>query len=414
MGTTGIASTGHRGKPSARKTFRVLGMFNRSVIAHREKISGILRFASNKPDWDVKFLDTRTHSFHQAAAKVLAEWKPDAILTGPAGQPSIRNAGRRTLLVLLDVPPRTTKADGFVCADNAAIAKEGVSLLTRRGLRSLAYLGKAVTSELHHSNQRRKAFRKAAEDAGCRFFDLPDVNDEGLYWMDDLPQLAQKLTDLPKPCGVMAYCDQCAAMLFDACRMAWLAIPDQIAVVGVDNDPSICERTVPTMTSICPMFEAGGYASAELADAMLRRTCRKRRRPTVVRYGIGKSVERMSTQDINGKRRIALLAAEHMRLHYEEDLTVRSLADALNISVRLLELRFMEVFECTVKDELLRLRLEAVRRMLRRTDTPVCEVAVKCGFRSPANLMLLFKKRFGCTMTAYRRSNDGGDVPDKT
>ncbi len=125
---------------------------------------------------------------------------------------------------------------------------------------------------------RRETFRAAALAAGATFHEFTETTDNQT---DNMPELIEWLRTLPLPCGIMAFNDIRALSVIDACHLARLTVPGQIQIVGVDNEVEICENTYPTLTSVLPDFEGGGYMAAQWLDEILGRgvgetLCRER------------------------------------------------------------------------------------------------------------------------------------------
>jgi LacI family transcriptional regulator len=199
----------------------------------------------------------------------------------------------------------------------------------------------------------------------------------------------------------MAYNDGCAQVVMDACHMAHLKVPDQIQIVGVDNEKEICENTIPTLTSVLPDFEGGGYLAAKMLGEMLDGR-RKPRSKVLNYYGVKKVVVRASTQDLKGGGRLVTLAREFIRLHAGEKISVKDIAAELKVSRRTLENRFREILNCGVADVLRDERLEHVASLLRETDRTATDISYDSGFSSPTYLAGLFKRTYGMTMGEWR------------
>ena len=197
--------------------------------------------------------------------------------------------------------------------------------------------------------------------------------------------------------------DQRAKHVLDACRLAGISVPSQIQVLGVDNDALICEQTVPSLSSLMPDFESGGFAAAGFLDGVLRggRGGGGRTRLHLALKGV---VERLSTADVNGTARRISAAREFIRQHATSDIDVPQVASFLGVSTRLLQRDFRAVTGKTVLRWIQDEKLVHVKEMLRKTTTPIDGIGPFCGFRSPAHLKTLFKARFGMTMSAYRMS----------
>ena len=286
--------------------------------------------------------------------------------------------------------------------DDAEIATTAARFLMKRGYRSLAFVGSARPSLASHSRARRDAFLAAAAAAGARTATL-EVDESYTGFAAGLERIAEFVSGLEKPCGLMACADEIAKDVLDACHIAHVTVPDQLALIGVDNEIEICENMQPSLTTVHPDFERSGY----MASRILARAIRDgRRHPSgTYIYGTKTIVERSSTLDLKGGGRLVAAAVEIIRRQSRQGLTVADLARRLNASPRLVEMRFKEVLGRTVKDSILEVRLEKVQQLLVSSSCPIEKIAAECGWRTPIALKALFKRRFGVSMREYRRKS---------
>ena len=389
-----------------------------NLKAGRDRISGVLRYAAKKPDWSVHLVDLLSPSLSQLRQLISTGETIDGIIGYPAALVERGIYTRRQLnripIVSNDLPagirsPFTPLA--VVNTDNAAIAHEATRLLLERGVRHLAYVGNdALTHESRidsrHSLQREAAMQKYAQSAGVSFsaFRSSPHHD----WAKDLKCLADWISHLPYPCGVLAFTDKRAQKVANACHLAHMMIPEHVRLVGIDNEVEICENMRPTLTSVLPDFDSGGYLAAQTLDDILVHG-----RPKTmleIGYGIRHIVERASTQDLKGAARIVSLASEYIRVHASEPIDVEDIAHHLNLSRRTLEHRFAEILGTSPAAALRTRRLENVCRQLLDTRLSAEEIASHSGFASSAHLKQLFKKTYGQTPGDYRRQHQEAPV----
>ena len=389
------------------KTFHIGVATSRRIKAGRSRFSGIMRYAAERHNWIVRFVDpVRGDANYYPLSNELANDEP---VDGAIGHLDTmrKYLGKR----IDDIPVVIMEnANCTVCAtspmvrilaDNAAIGRAAADLFIKRGLRHLAFVATVsqfVSGSRPHTERMDEFCRAAqAENATCDvFLDSMDAQ------TDNISQLADWLENLPMPCGVMAYNDSRAQTVIDACRMAHLKIPDQIQVIGVDNEVEICENTFPTLTSILPDFEGSGYLAAQLLDGMLTKGMPST--DIVRKYGVKSVVERASTQDLRGGGRLVTQACEFMRLHAGEKISVDDVAKTLHVSRRALELRFREIRGEGVAEFLRQRRLERVCQLLSETHRSISDISYDSGFDSPTHLKALFKKYYGMTMGEWRSS----------
>jgi len=353
---------------SPQPAFRVAVIANRRWKSNRDRISGIIRRLSERHD--VQIIDTPTW---RRTMKI----NVDGALLSDETYARGRFLSRRTKVVTFECSTlRSTcvKCNHDVCLSNSAVAQAAADLLIRRGHRHFAFIGSNVDVECHRSRLRAGCFAHylSSKGYGCAVFSPPTQGSS-----DELHRLADFLTALPKPCGVMLYADNLAQSVLDACRYAHLTCPEQIALVGVDNETEICENSHPTLSSVLPDFEGAGYLGADLLLKLLDGEEPEEPNPT---YGVKAVIERDSTQDLRGGGQLAMRIDNYLRENFTQKITIDGIAKRLHVSRRLIEMRFREIHGCSVLDRLTALRMAEARHKLETTTIPVGEIAIACGY----------------------------------
>jgi len=398
-------------------TFHIAIITDDYVKAVKDLTSGFLHYkAEAKPSWNIKFFTPTETQTAEDWRQNIFEWRPDGIVVAGmkatsylAGHPSA--ISRKCKIVFFasgnpkldgQMPPRTV----VVGVDDAAIVADAFNLMKKRGLESFAFVHTAEASEILRSRRRAADLRRMAKKAGFAFTECGTCRDDN--WTSRLTSLANELTALPTPCGVMAYNDRCAREVIDACNLAGLSIPSQIQVVGVDDQQEICENVRPRLTSIEPDFEDVGYLLAQRMDELL--TTGKAKKMSIC--GVKRIVERETTRDLSGAARLVTAAEKYINANAclglppsPKGLVPSALAAALKVSRRYLEIRFKEVKGESIAETIRRRKLKEVCRMLRETDLPIGEIATRCGFPVPTHLNALFRRTFGTTLRAYRTAS---------
>jgi LacI family transcriptional regulator len=290
-----------------------------------------------------------------------------------------------------------------VVSDSRGAGRMAAEHLIERGFRHYAYVGAAGRV---WSGRRQEGFAARVREAGFepRVYGVHRSR-RAASWEREQPVLVGWLAALPRPVGVMACDDDRGREVLEACRDAGLRVPEEVAVVGVDDDELLCELADPPLSSVALNAEAGGYRAAALLDRMMRgQPCGPRRllvEPTHV-------VARRST-DIVALDDPEVAAAVHfIQDHATEPIGVSDVVDAVMISRRALELRFRRVIGRTLHAEIHRVRLERAGRLLVETDLPVARVAEAAGFGRASYLAQAFRQAFGATPARYRRRMRGG------
>lgn len=369
-------------KPTRRN---ILLTFDSNYSSSRRVASGALRRIAEIPDWDVTMLNFRNRGF-QRSVRLLSERQPfDGVISdsdiplSDGLSKSLRNA----IFVNAVAPSQGWTHFGCV-VDNAAIAEAAASSLMRLKPRHFAYVGaRAHEMEDSHSRARERRFRQFLAKKGLAVSSL---------FVDD-DRFSPDLAALLRPVGIFAYNDITAAKVLSELHALGVQVPEQAAVIGVDNDPDICENTRPPLSSVDPDFETAGRMAVEVLSAALS----ERRRIPILKFGVSGVVERRSTQSGKTGSRMVSKAREILRRRYGERLSLELIAGELNISPRLLSLRFREITGGTVHAELEEIRLAAARRMLKSRTLPVKAVAAACGFPSLENFYRRYRRRYGTT-----------------
>jgi LacI family transcriptional regulator len=373
---------------------RVLVVLPTVQKACRDKLQGILRYAHINGPWDVQTLED--HPFI-ARLGTFKNWQPDGIIYGTQDDAlSHLMRSRRISVVHLDTSTPIPREQSSVSHDSRLIAETVADHFLHLGLTQFAFVG--CVPSTGWSQTRADAFAGRLKKAGfpCRIYAPVHAEDWGL----EQRHMRAWLQALPKPCGLMVAVDLRAKQVLDTSRTAGIRVPEEIAVVGVDNDETICENTTPTLSSVLPDFEGGGYLAAELLDRLFRGLQRK---PVHLTYGVRCILQRQSSQYLRQSDRLIASAIEFIRLNACAGITVTDVVGQMHVSRRYAERHFRASCGHSVLDEIQHHRLERVCALLRETNLPIHEIGERCGYDTEIYLKVLFKKRFGVTMREYRK-----------
>ncbi|WP_187142971.1 AraC family transcriptional regulator [Terriglobus albidus] len=288
----------------------------------------------------------------------------------------------------------------YFYTNNKAIATLAADHLLERGFKHFAYCGYAKSPINGWSQERQEAFvnhlRRRA--ASCDVFDrYPRSNHN---WATLQRSLGEWLRTLPKPLGVMAANDNRGRQVLEACRAYDIAVPDEVAVVGVDNDELLCRLSSPPLSSVEQGARGLGYAAAALLDQMIEgRHSRKRHYvsdPTSI-------VTRQSTDVLAIDDPKVAQAMAFIRDHSSDGIKVPHVVNAVAISRSGLETRFASALGYSIHTAIRHTQLERVRRLVSETEMPLKQIASETGFRSVQHMTTLFVAAFGQTPGKYRR-----------
>ena len=385
---------------------RILLLADFAYASGRGIASGIIRFLSAHSGIDL-LLHGRTSEMPAMRKDLIPVSGIDGIVTcfgdDMAFMRKWLEAAPRVPAVLANVPRNWTPPEGrryaSIFCDHAAVAGAAAGLLIRHGLTEFGYVGSRYPHAARTWDaERREAFRAALEERGFRAdaYSPPDGADADR----ELASFASWLQALRKPCGILVSDDIRAMHVLNVCRAKGFAVPEQVQVVGADNDELICGNTSPTLTSVEPDFEGCGRRAAATILAMM--DGRKYERETT--FGVSRVEQRMSTTDMHGSVNRAVRARKWLRENFRQKIGVSQAAAQLGCSPRVLQISYKAVFGRPMREDLIDMRLEHARKLLTDTDIPVYLIPERCGSDAPHHFLRLFKARTGVTMLQWRRS----------
>ena len=334
--------------------------------------------------------------------RLAAFWKADGCIVDCGNEPTTFMAADfgRLPTVFLDRHPDTIETDAVcVSSDAGSVASSAAQVLLELGFNDYAYVG--WLEPVTWSEEREARFAEIVNLNGKAFHPFPrssrKVSDRRLH-----ASLLSWLARLPRPCGIFAANDYVAQIVLEACAQLRIAVPDEMAVVGVDNEDRICENTRPSLTSVLPDNDLAGYMAAELLDGMMRGE-----RPDSRTFGALTVVRRQSTCRYRRSDLRVLAAVEAIRRKACACLTARAVIAEMGCSRRLAEMRFREVTGHSILDEITDVRLTHARMLLRDPRKTVEMVAASCGYNSPVALRKAFLSHTGETLSAWRERQKG-------
>lgn len=300
--------------------------------------------------------------------------------------------------------PASRKKLGEIRTNSVAIAGLAASYLMGIGFRHFAFCG---FDNCPWSLAREKAFVRATEKVGnsCSVHHIALANwmqspDWMKSWLREQPMLAKWLQTIRKPAGVMACNDSCGREVLQACRDAGIRVPDDVAVLGVDNDEMMCELSNPPLSSLALNLEKAGYEAARLLRNLMNGNSVKSRlvwvEPTHV-------VPRLSTDVIAQEDNLVAEALRFIRNRAREPISVSDVTREVRVSRRTLERRFLRALGRPLLSEITRCHMQRAKQLLLETDLPCYEIALESGFGSLKTFHRTFNLQEKTTPDAFRR-----------
>jgi LacI family transcriptional regulator len=367
----------------------------------RDAAMGIRRYTRLHGPWSVYFGSCE----YQRLVPKLAQWGASGII---ASIPNVRlgralaDAGLPT--VAINVSDRVQELTSQILNRSDAMfdAAEPVAELAKqhfleRGFNHFAFVG---VEDVVWSERREEAFRKQLASSGFKLHAYRQpARDRELAWVTEQITLSEWLRKLPTPVGILACNDEHGRMVLDCCRMAKLQVPEQVAVLGVDNDEFFCNLAEPPLSSIALDAQSTGYEMAELLDGIMQGLVRKPRHLAVKAVGV---ITRRSTDVLAVSDSDVAAAMRFIRESYAKPISVGNVADAVLMSRRALEKRFRRVLGRSVLEEIQIVRTETAKRLLLETEDSIARVARLSGFNSVDYFVRFFRQRVGVPPSRFR------------
>lgn len=360
----------------------------------RGLLRGIVSYVREHRSWSL-FLSE--HNRGDKPPRWLTRWNGDGIIARIENT-NIAEALRHLHVPIVDVSAaRLIPSLPWFETDDGAIANLAAEHLLERGFKFFAYCG---DSRFNWSNWRCEHFQNCIRrnERDCFIYNprySPNAEEQ-------IDEIAAWIGKLPKPIGIMACYDLRGQQILNACRQIDIAVPDDVAVIGVDNDDLLCELSDPPLSSVIPNTHRTGYEAARLLDEMMRGKKVIAQTHLIPPVGVA---TRQSTDVLAIDDRNVARAVHYIRQHACTGITVQDVLKAVPQSRRLLESRFRKLIGRTPHEEILRVKLDRVKQFLTETDLSLEQIADRTGFSHVEYLTVAFKREVGMPPSKFRSVN---------
>ena len=380
---------------------KVLMMLALQGVPGRGIARGVARYARLHGQWDFHRLPSFYQDTLSRGRKIilppLEEWHADGIIANvnePADAEQILASGIPAIVTYVRQP-----VPGLVnfISDNEEMGKIAAEYFLNKKYIHFAFCG---FEGIHWSDTRLDGYRARLQQEGfaVNVFRQP-ISQKERMWENEQKYLAQWLLSLPKPVCILAASDYRAMDTIEACKIADLNVPEQVAVMGVDDDELTCLLIDPNITSIPQNCERAGYEAAELLDQMMKGE--KVDKDKVILYA-NPIVERQSTDVMAINDEDVANAVRYIRFNATSIQSAEDVADYVCLSLRQLQKRFAKAIGVTISDEIRRVRMQKAASLLIETDLPISKIATLIGYDSYKNVAKSFRKEMGMSLIEYR------------
>lgn len=376
---------------------RVLLMIETSTGYGRGLLEGIGRWISEHRRWSIHFEE---RGLQAPLPRWIKGWQGDGVIS----RTTTLAMGRQLQglnLPMVELLGTTRAQPAKVHADNAAAGRMAAEHLIDCGLREFGFFGFVSSWWIVMF---REGFCSVFEDRGhaCHIYPWPSQSKSPADYWDNShnARVIRWLESLPRPIGIFAANSFHARCLLNACRDAGIAVPDEIAVMGANNDEGLCSVSDPPLTAIDQDLTRIGYEAATMLDGMMSTGSRSEEVLWIPPRDV---VVRQSTNILAVDDADLVQAIRFIREHACRGIDVSDVVDQVPLSRRVLERRFKQSLNRTPKQEILRVKIKKAKFLIAQSDRSIESVAQQSGFSSFRHFAEIFRREVGMTPRAYRR-----------
>ena len=382
-------------KKSYQALSKVILLIETSRTFGRELLYGIARYSKLHGPW-VFYREPRNLKSHIPR---LTNWNANGIIMRDSViSNELLKLGIPTIMVVHN--PKRPANIPLVVTEGYHISRLAAEHLLNRGLKNFAYCG---FDDFFWSNERKEYFKNTINDAGFKVHTYGEnLSAKYKTWEKEQRQMAEWLKTLPKPIGIMTCNDDRGYHVLEACKIAKLHVPEEVSVIGVDNDVLICDLCDPPLTSIALNTESAGYAAAELLDRLMNGEPMQQQKISVNATHV---VRRQSTDILAIEDSDVVSAIRYIRQNAKSKILVNDVVASTCLSRRSLESRFRKILNRSIQEEIRKVRTELISQMLMESNLSIAEITSTFNFTDLEHMSRYFKKEKGISLREFRKLN---------
>lgn len=381
-----------------RSVRRVALLIETSNGYSRQLLAGVYEHMRSGGHW-ATFLPE--HGRGMPPLKELARWTGDGIIA------RIENAETARVIERLGIPAVDISAGRllpdvpYVETNDAQIAELAARHFLDNGFQHLAYCG---DRRFRWSENRQHFFQNVLTARGMTVHVFHEPARAASSTEDTLSRIGDWLVGLPKPVAVFACYDARGRQVIDECHRVGLRIPDDVAVLGVDDDELLCSLMNPPLSSIIPDARGAGRLAGELLDRLIDGgSVPMENLLAPLGVAVRRSTDVLAVDD-------PLIAASvaFIRAHVQRGIKPEDVVAAVGSTRKMLDQAFVRRLDRTIHEAILQVQFKLVEQLLHETDLKLAAIATRCGFRHPEYMTVAFTKRHGMSPSEWRRAHRRG------
>ncbi len=377
---------------------RIIIQIERSRIYGRKLLYGISKYIKIR---DEPWIILREPLLYRKDIKRSKDWykrvKADGVIA------HVSTAAQARKLVELDIPVvlNTIEEPNFryptIINESERIGEMAAEYFLYKGFRNFGYCG---ISQYHWSREREIGFRNSLKKVDIQpyVFDTASIK-QHITWEEEQKHISDWLTSLPKPIAIFACNDDMGLQVLESCRLCNLIVPEEIAVLGADNDELLCETVYPPLSSIVSNVEKGGYEAAALLDRLMAGEPMQDQtillQPTHI-------VTRHSTDITSIANSNVAKAVSFIHNNFRKNISIDDVVKISSMSRRSLQTEFRREIRKTIHDYIRNVRLKYIEKLLIETNLPINMIALKFDFPDDKRIYRMFQKENGMTPLEFR------------
>jgi LacI family transcriptional regulator len=377
---------------------RILILIDYSSEFSRRLLKGLIQYSKDHGPWIFYRLPTYYKTLYgkEGIVKWAQEWKADAIIARWDHEGTNLLSTLNIPVLLQNYKERSSYFSNLT-GDYIGTGEMAAKFFIKRRYRNFAFYGnKGVV----WSRERAEGFRREVEKSGGNYYYFESENLSGEEWGTSYIELDEWLLSLPKPVGLFACDDSFALRVSQICTINNIRIPEEISLLGVDNDELICHLSDPPISSIVTDVEKGGYEAGRLIDRMISGEIKE---PFNIIIQPTRFELRKSTEKYDIENEYISQVVNFIEDNFTTDIDIEGLTGLVPLSRRNLEVKFKEEMGTSIYQFILSCRIDYFANLLLTTDRTLFDLALESGFNDCKNISRIFKRIKGCTPVEYRR-----------
>ncbi len=378
---------------------RVILLTDFSEEYAKRLLKGIVQYSKEHQPWILCRMPLSYRALHKVEGVLewAKRWKADGIIAQFYNSDRVGIFKENGIVAIAqDFKSRFAEIPNITGAHHLA-GKMGADYFIKKGFRNFAFYG---FRNIVWSRERFEGFRDELARYGMddKLYEYQNEDFRELWYYQSNP-LIRWLEALPKPVAMMVCDDNNAHHITEVCRQRGIKIPEEISLLGVDNDEAICTLSDPPLSSLDQAVESGGYEAARLMDKLISDPDAPYEDVVVYPTHV---VTRQSTDIYATNDRYVAAVLRHIHQHPNKKLNIDEMTRLVPLSRRLLEERFKQVTGLPMYTYIMNFRVDKFARELLETNRPIVEIADEHGFLDYKNIARMFKRVKGCTPSEFR------------